>query len=118
MLRAGPAKRVIIHLNEDVSSRNDFLYVEVFSLLWQRGVAGASLIRPQAGFCSHHQVHDASTPGDQEHMPVRIDFVETPENVALLLPDLARLVVEWLMEVQETTIYTTVEHIPDAEGGI
>ena len=57
MLAPGLAKKVTIHLNEDTSSRHDFLYNEIFSFLQERGVAGATMIRPAAGFGSHHRVH-------------------------------------------------------------
>jgi PII-like signaling protein len=57
MLSPGLARKVTIHLNEDTSAGRDFLYKEIFSLLYERGVAGASLIRPQAGFGFHHRLH-------------------------------------------------------------
>lgn len=116
MLPTGPAKRVIVHLNEDSVSRRDFLYIEVFDYLLRNGVAGASLIRPDAGFGSHHHVHDISIPGEREHMPVRIDFIESPAKVATLLPDLAALVTDGLIEIQDTTIYKSAVQPPKAEA--
>ena len=115
MLPVGPAKRVVIHLNEDTVARRDFLYIEVFDFLWQSGVAGASLIRPEAGFGSHHHIHDASIPGEREHMPVRIDFIEASEKVAALLPELADLVNDGLIEVHDTTIYKSTR-FPNTEA--
>ena len=53
MLALGPAKKVTIHLNEDTSSRSDFLSHEILSLLLKQGVAGASVLRPEAGFDGH-----------------------------------------------------------------
>src|ERR1051325_4803621 len=69
MLTPGLAKKITIHLNEDTSARHDFLYSEIFSFLRERGVAGATLIRPAKGFGSHHRMH--STEGDEterEHL--------------------------------------------------
>jgi uncharacterized protein len=106
MLRTGSAKRVTIHINEDTSARRDFLYVEIFDFLLQKGIAGASLIRPEAGFGSHHLLHGAG--GDQRHMPVRIDFIESPETVSEILPELAKLVTDGLIEIQDTTIYRSI----------
>ena len=57
MLAPGPAKKVTIHLNVDTSSRNDFLSNEILSLLFEHGVAGATVTRPEAGFGSHHRMH-------------------------------------------------------------
>ena len=106
MLRTGPAKRVTIHINEDTSARRDFLFVEIFGFLLQQGIAGATLIRPEAGFGSHHHLHGAG--GDNRHMPVRIDFIESPERVSEILPELARLVTDGLIEVQNTTVYRSI----------
>ena len=105
MLSPGPARKVTIHLNEDTSASHDFLYKEIFSLLYERGVAGASLIRPQAGFGFHHRLHQSEgANGSREHLPVRIEFVETREMVDSLLPALFELITDGLIEAQDTTI--------------
>jgi uncharacterized protein len=105
MLSPGPAKKVTIHLNEDTSASHDFLYKEIFQFLYERGVSGASLIRPAAGFGSHHQLHmagDDSVAG--EHLPVRIEFVETRETVDTLLPALCEFITDGLVEAHDTVI--------------
>src|ERR1044071_417706 len=105
MLAPGLAKKVTIHLNEDTSSRHDFLYNEIFSFLRERGVAGATLIRPAKGFGSHHRMH--STEGDEterEHLPVRIEFIETKDAADTLLPALCELITDGLIEAHETTV--------------
>jgi PII-like signaling protein len=106
MLRPGPAKKVTIHLNEDTSARRDFLYNEIFAFLYQRGVAGASLVRPQAGFGSHHRVHQPDLgPDAAGHMPVRIEFIESAERVERLMPELCELLSDGLIEAHDTTVY-------------
>jgi PII-like signaling protein len=105
MLAAGTAKKVTIHLNEDTTARHDFLYSEILALLKERGVAGATLMRPAAGFGSHHRTH--STEGDaaeKEHLPVRIEFIETLEAADALLPALCELITDGLIEAHETTV--------------
>lgn len=105
MLVPGLAKKVTIHLNEDTSSRHDFLYNEIFSFLRERGVAGASLIRPVAGFGSHHRTH--STEGDfgaREHLPLRIEFIESMAAAEALLPALCELITDGLIEAHDTTV--------------
>jgi PII-like signaling protein len=44
--------------------------------------------------------HNAS-----EHMPVRIEFIESPERVAGLMPDLCALLSDGLIEAHDTIIY-------------
>jgi hypothetical protein len=105
MLAPGKALKVTIHLNEDTTSRHDFLYNEIFSFLRERGVAGATLIRPAAGFGSHHRTH--SIEGDvaeREHLPVRIEFIETRDAADALLPALCELISDGLIEAHETTV--------------
>jgi PII-like signaling protein len=106
MLLPGRATKVTIHLNEDTAAERDFLYNEIFSFLFSHGVAGASLMRPAAGFGSHHRVHQADLGhGFPEHMPIRIEFIESPEKVAVLMPDLCDLLSDGLIEAHETTVY-------------
>lgn len=108
MLQHGPAKKVVIHLNEDTTATDDFLYREIFSFLLERGVAGATLLRPQAGFGAHHRAHSVDGAGAAgEHLPVRIEFVESVESVNGLLPALCDLLTDGLVEVQETFIVKT-----------
>ena len=105
MLAAGLAKKVTIHHNEDTSSRHDFLYNEIFSLLRERGVAGATLIRPAAGFGSHHRTHSIEGGADErEHLPVRIEFIESREKVDAILPALCELITDGLIEAHDTTV--------------
>ena len=103
MLSPGAAKKVTIHLNEDTSAGTDFLYKQIFSLLRTRGIAGATLIRPAAGFGSHHRVH--SSESDPVHLPVRIEFIETKEAVEAILPSLCELITDGLIEAHETIIF-------------
>ncbi len=77
MLSAGPALRVIIHLNEDVGSQTDYLHNEVIGFLYANNVAGATVIRPSGGFGSHHRMHTrGSFDIEGKHLPVVIEFVE------------------------------------------
>ena len=105
MLAPGLAKKVTIHLNEDTSASHDFLYNEIFSFLRDRGVAGATLIRPAAGFGSHHRTHSTDGRGEQrEHLPVQIQFIETREAADALLPALFELITDGLIEAHDTTV--------------
>ena len=105
MLAPGLAKNVTIHVNEDTTARHDFLYNEIFSFLRERGVAGATLIRPAAGFGSHDRAH--STEGglaEKEHLPVRIEFIETKDAADALLPSLCELITDGLIEAHENKV--------------
>ena len=105
MLTLGPAKKVTIHLNEDTSAKSDYLSREIISLLLKQGVAGATVLRPEAGFGSHHRMHTQEGGMDTSpHMPLRIEFIDTEENIQTLLPLLKDLVTDGLIEAQDTVI--------------
>ncbi len=105
MLAAGPAKKVTIHLNADTVSHRDFLSQEILSLLFEHGVAGATVSRPEAGFGSHHRMH---TPGGgidaDRHMPIRIEFIETEAKIGRFLPLLENLLTDGVIEAHDTIV--------------
>ncbi len=114
MLTLGPAKKVTIYLNEDTSSKHDFLYKEIFEFLLERGVSGASLIRPAAGFGKHRRIHSQHGEGvTGQHLPVQIEFIETPDRFDALLPELARRITDGMIEAHDTTILKLVSMEPE-----
>jgi PII-like signaling protein len=105
VLAPGPAKKVTIHLNADTSSSEDFLSNAILSLLFEHGVAGATVTRPEAGFGSHHRMHTAGDGIDADpHMPLRIEFIESAANFETFLPKLQDLLTDGLIEAADTTI--------------
>lgn len=113
MLKPGAAKKVTVHLNEDTSTENGFIHEQVFSLLFSRGVAGATVLRPEAGFGEHHHRHSHEGQGlERRHLPVQIQFVEEPNVVDDLLPALLDLVVDGMIEMHDTVILKAAKQEP------
>jgi uncharacterized protein len=105
MLTPGPAQRVVIHLNEDAASEGDYLHLEVVSFLFEQGVAGATVLRGHSGFGIHHRIHVHGAAGvSGEHLPIRVEFLESAQTVEDLMPKLIELVTDGVIEVQPTTI--------------
>src|ERR1700728_4279100 len=105
MLTPGPAQRVVIHLNEDAASEGDYLHLEIVSFLFAKGVAGATVLRGHLGFGSHHRIHTHGAPGSSgEHLPIRVEFLESAQSVEALMPELIELVTDGVIEVQATNI--------------
>ena len=105
MLTPGPARKLTIHLNDDTGTGSGFIYEQVFAFLFARGVAGATLLRPQAGFGEHHHRHSQEGHGaEHRHLPVQIQFVEKAEIVDELLPSLCELVLDGVIEMHDTVI--------------
>lgn len=105
MLLSGPAQKVVIHLNEDAAYEGDYLHLEIVSFLFAQGVAGATVLRGYSGFGIHHRIHTHGAPGvSGEHLPIRIEFLESAQRVEGLMPRLIELVTDGVIEVQATSI--------------
>ncbi|MCE5307228.1 MAG: DUF190 domain-containing protein [Acidobacteriales bacterium] len=104
MLQKGPAKKVTIFLNEDTQHHMTALHDAVMTFLLHKGVAGATATRAYSGFGSHQLLHTPKVEVLAQHLPIRIEFVETPEKVDEVLPTLYEMVSDGLIEVQDTTV--------------
>src|SRR5581483_4186837 len=104
MLNKGSAKKVTIYVNEDTQYHLQPLYEAILAYLMHKGVAGATASRAMAGFGPHHVMHTTKIEVLTEHLPIRIEFVETAEKVDELLPTLYDMVTDGLIEVHDTTV--------------
>ena len=63
------------------------------------------MLRGYAGFGAHHRLHTQGAPGSSgEHLPIRVEFLESLETVEKLMPKLIELVADGVIEVQATRI--------------
>jgi PII-like signaling protein len=108
MLSKGPAKKVTIYVNEDTRHHAGPLWNAVFLYLQHKKVAGATVLRPLMGFGTHHRRHSLESETTMEHMPVRIEFVDSEERVNEVLPTLYDMVRDGLIEVQDTSVIKSV----------
>jgi PII-like signaling protein len=104
MLAKGAAKKVTIYVNEDTQRHLNPLYESILSFLIHKGVAGATATRALAGFGGHGVLHTPKVEVLAEHLPIRIEFVETAAKVDELLPTLYDMVSDGMIEVQDTTV--------------
>ena len=104
MLTKGPAKKVIIFINEDTQHHMIALHDSIMTFLMHKGVSGATATRAYSGFGTHQMLHTPKIEVLAQHLPIRIEFVETPEKVEEILPTLYEMVSDGLIEVQDTTV--------------
>lgn len=104
MLSKGPAKKVTIYVNEDTRYHHGPLYEAILTYLLHNGASGATVSRCLAGFGEHRQMHTPKIEALAEHIPVRIEFIDTPERLDALLPTLYEMVSDGLIEVQDTNL--------------
>lgn len=104
MLKEGPARKVSVYVGEDQQYHGRALYAAILDFLFYRGVSGASVVRGIAGFGADHKMHTARILWLTENLPVKIEFIESPEKLEEILPKLQDMVGSGLVEVQDTTI--------------
>ena len=112
MLTKGPAKKVTIFINEDTQHHMTALHDSIMTFLMHKGVSGATATRAFSGFGAHQMLHTPKVEVLAQHLPIRIEFVETPEKVEEVLPTLYEMVSDGLIEVQDTTVVKHARKTP------
>jgi PII-like signaling protein len=112
MLNSGPAKKVTIYVGEDHQYHGQSLYAAILDFLFYRGISGASVLRGIAGFGADHHLHTTRIERLTENLPIKIEFIESPEKVEELLPKLYELAGTGLIEVQDTTVLKPSQSSP------
>jgi PII-like signaling protein len=85
------------------------------TFLMHKGVSGATATRAYSGFGSHRMLHTPQVEVMAQHLPIRIEFVETAEKVEEILPTLYEMVTDGLIEVQDTTVVRLARKSPKPE---
>jgi len=116
MLTKGPAKKVTIFINEDTQHHLTALHDSIMTFLMHKGVSGATATRAFSGFGAHQMLHTPKIEVLAQHLPIRIEFVDTPEKVEEVLPTLYEMVSDGLIEVQDTTVVKHVRKTPKPEA--
>ena len=111
MLKAGPAKKVSIYVGEDHQYHGESVYAAILEFLFYHEISGASVIRGIAGFGADHHMHTDRILVLAENLPMKVEFIESPEKVEELLPKLHEMVGTGLIEVQDTTIVKPSESV-------
>jgi PII-like signaling protein len=104
MLNAGKAVKVSIYLSEGSKHRGVPTYSSILDFLFYRGVSGATVLKGVAGFGADHHMHSASIVEISDQMPLKIEFIESPEKVNEILGKLEELAGTGMIEIQETTV--------------
>jgi len=109
MLKAGPAKKVSIYVGEDHQYHGQSLYSAILNFLFYHGISGASVVRGIAGFGADHHLHTMRIEVLTQDLPIKVEFIETPEKVEEVLPKLHELAGTGLIEVQDTLVVKPAE---------
>lgn len=103
-LQAGPAKKVGIYLGEEQKYHGQSAYAAILDFLFYRGISGAMVLRGTAGFGADYRMHTSRSVEVSGNLPVKIEFVESADQVNDLLPKLLEMAGQGIVEVQDTTV--------------
>jgi PII-like signaling protein len=109
MLKAGPAKKVSIHVGEDHQYHGQSLYSAILNFLFYHGISGASVVRGVAGFGADHHLHTTRIEVLTADLPMKVEFIESAEKVEEVLPKLRELAGTGLIEIQDTMVVKAAE---------
>lgn len=104
MLKAGKALKVSIYVSEGSKHHGAPAYSSILDFLFYKGVSGATVLKGVAGFGADRHMHSASIVEISDRMPLKIEFIETPEKVNEILGKLEELAGTGMIDVQETTV--------------
>ena len=91
MLNAGPAKKVTIYVGQYQKYHGDSVYAAILEFLFRSKISGAMVTHGIAGFGADHHMHTDRILALTENLPMKVEFIETPEKVAELLPKLKEM---------------------------
>ncbi len=104
MLSAGKALKVTIYLSEGSTHHGIPIYSSILDFLFYRGISGATVLKGVAGFGADHHMHSAGLVEISDHLPLKIEFIESREKVDELLGKLEEMAGSGMIEIQETTV--------------
>ncbi len=116
MLKPGPARKLIITVNEADRRHGKSVYNALLFLFRHKGLAGATVSRAIAGFAGHGAIQTVNLVDLGAELPVRIEVVDTPEAIDRVLPDVYDIVERGLVEVQDTLVVKFAPPAADAEA--
>jgi len=104
MLKAGKALKVSVYVSEGSTRNGVPTYSTILDFLFYRGVSGATVVKGIAGFGADHHMHSAGIVEISDHLPLKIEFVESQEKIDEIIGKLEELTGSGMIEVQETTV--------------
>lgn len=109
MLQSGKAVKVTLYMSDGAKQHHIPVYSSILDFLFRSGIAGATVLKGVTGFGAGHRIHSAHILEISDHLPIRIEFIESREKADAILPELEKLIGSGLIEMQETTVIVPVK---------
>ena len=104
MLTSGKAVKVTLYLSDGAKHHGVPVYTSILDFLFHSGIAGATVLKGSSRLRPRHRIHSAHILEISDHLPIKIEFIETREKVDAILTELEKRTGSGLIEIQETTV--------------
>lgn len=101
---SGKAKRVRIYVDEGQLHKHQSLPVAILGFLRKEGAAGATVFRGIEGFGGSGEIHTSRLVDINQRLPLVIDWIDTPEQVERLLPQVKEMIRHGFITVDDTEV--------------
>lgn len=98
------AQRLRIYIGESDRWRGKSLEGVLLEMLREHGMAGATVFRGAAGFGAHSRIHTTAIEVLSVDLPVVIETIDTPENIAAVIDLVYPMVREGLITLEDVQI--------------
>ena len=107
MLNKGNAVKISIYLTDSNTSHGVPTSAAILDFLFKNAVSGATLLKGVAGFGHDHHLHTSASIFLADHLPLKVEFIESREKAEEIMPALTALAGTGMIEMQETFIVKT-----------
>jgi len=104
MVPKGPAKRLTVYVDETAKHDGRPAYEALMELCYKNRIAGVSVFRGVAGYGSDGVFHTAKLLELSTALPVRIEVVDTEENISRIIQGVQDIVEEGLIDISDTHV--------------
>jgi PII-like signaling protein len=106
----GSGTRVRIYFGEHDRHQGKALWSAFLDFLRAEGAAGATVLRGVGGFGAHSHIHTARLVELSSDLPLVLEWVDTPERVARLLPQVVAMLDGGLVTTDPVEIVRYAPH--------
>jgi PII-like signaling protein len=109
----GEAKRVTVYIGNSDTWHGRNLVTAIVEKCRELGIAGATATVGVMGFGKNSRIHRSHLLGLSEDLPERIEIVDRPQQIELLMPALAEMVQGGLIVVEDVHV---IRYLHDPSG--
>jgi len=109
-LTSGPAVKLSIYISDGAKHLGIPVYTSLLDFLFKNGVYGASVFKGVAGFGSTHRMHSAHILEISDHLPIKIEIIETREKIEALIPEIEKRTGCGIIEILDTNVRLPARH--------